>query len=54
MPTIRMVMLTAATDDTPRWGALRMGADGFVGKHATADALPDAMRKVWLDRAATA
>ena len=54
MPTIKMVMLTAATDDTLRWGALRMGADGFVGKHAIANALPDAMRKVWLDRAATA
>jgi DNA-binding NarL/FixJ family response regulator len=53
MPTIKIVMLTAATDDGLRHSALRMGADAFVGKHAIADALPGAIRKAWLSRAAT-
>jgi DNA-binding NarL/FixJ family response regulator len=50
MPAIKIVMLTAATDDGLRRSALRMGADAFVGKHAIADALPGAIRTAWLGR----
>jgi CheY-like chemotaxis protein len=51
MPAIKIVMLTAATDDGLRRSALSVGVDAFVGKHAVADALPGVIRKAWLERA---
>lgn len=45
-PHVRVVVLTASTDDARMMGALRAGAEGYVRKDADPEVLLDAVRAV--------